>query len=148
MTGKKRALRKVLDDCARIVRSSKTITDRGYEIFMLDETQRLAGQQLISQLGEAVIHLDDDFRAQHPKVNWNEIRGMRNLVAHRYWAVDDDLVWKVLFEHIPALGESLNLTIPKDIAPPSTPRCGNVVKRTGRPCLLDRGHGGRCNSVG
>ncbi len=28
-----------------------------------------------------------------------------------------------------------------------TPKCGKKVKRTGRPCLLARGHRGRCRSV-
>jgi len=148
VSGGQRTPRKVLDDLARIVRSSKTITDRGYETFMVDETQRLAGQQLISQLGEAVTHLDDTFRAEHPDVRWNEIRGMRNLVAHRYWAIDDDLVWQALLVHIPDLGRRLDLVSPQESGSGSTsPVCGRVVKSTGRPCLLKRGHRGRCRSV-
>ncbi len=38
---------------------------------------------------------------------WRAIRGLRNVVAHVYWAVDYDIVWNVVTAEVPPLHEQL-----------------------------------------
>ena len=58
---------------------------------------------VIIQIGEFVGRLSDEFRDNHQEINWQEIIGMRNIFAHNYEDVIDDIVWDVIQEDIPNL---------------------------------------------
>ena len=71
--------------------------------FLQDQTTILAFERSLEIIGEAVARLGDDYKASHPDVPWRKIRGLQNVVAHVYWAVDYDVVWRVVTEDVPAL---------------------------------------------
>lgn len=57
-------------------------------------------------LGEAATKLMDshaEFLAQHPQVPWRSIRDMRNQVAHGYFTIDTDVVWRTVQSALPDL---------------------------------------------
>lgn len=58
-------------------------------------------------IGEAVNQLPDEFRAKDSDVPWHKITGMRNVLAHAYFAVDLELVWNTITEHLPKLKASI-----------------------------------------
>lgn len=74
-----------------------------------DVTRRLAGEAIISRLGEAVTRISDQFKADHPGVPWRAIRNTRNLGAHEYDLVDHDANWQMLATGIPMIAEKLGL---------------------------------------
>jgi uncharacterized protein with HEPN domain len=45
----------------------------------------------------------DEFRAEHPQVEWRAMAGTRDRLIHAYFGVDYDLVWDVVHTKIPAL---------------------------------------------
>ncbi|MGD0090265.1 MAG: DUF86 domain-containing protein [Planctomycetota bacterium] len=47
-------------------------------------------------LGEAVRNVLGTIRAANPQVPWAKIVGMRNILTHAYFAVDNDIVWDVV----------------------------------------------------
>ncbi len=49
-------------------------------------------------IGEAVQKLPDEFRAKHPDVPWHKAAGMRNVLIHEYFDVDEDIAWDTLKE--------------------------------------------------
>lgn len=56
--------------------------------------------------------LPEDFReATKATIYWPAIKGMRNLFAHNYGAIDIDRVWETALEDIPRLLEFCNKTI-------------------------------------
>ena len=57
----------------------------------------------ILQIGELVGKLTDEFRAEHPDVPWQQIKAMRNIVAHQYGTVDAEITWEIITEDIPKL---------------------------------------------
>ena len=65
-------------------------------------------------IGEATYRLSDTFVAAHPEIEWPEMRGMRNRVAHGYDAVKYDLVWKTIKNNLLPLLEKLAPLIPPD----------------------------------
>ncbi len=67
------------------------------------ETLRLAGRQLVVQVATVAEKPPAEFRARHPDVPWDEIRGMRNLVAHHHDKVQDRFVWDALGVDVPGL---------------------------------------------
>ncbi len=57
----------------------------------------------ISIMGEATKRLSREFREQHSEVPWDDVAGMRDIIAHQYDRVDLDIVWQVIQRNIPEL---------------------------------------------
>jgi uncharacterized protein with HEPN domain len=92
---------------ADITRESSLLREfvEGYdrEAFLGDrKTQRAVLCQLMI-IGEAASRLSDAFRNQHPIAPWPRIVGLRNILIHRYHAVDLELVWVIAQRDIPSL---------------------------------------------
>jgi uncharacterized protein with HEPN domain len=47
------------------------------------------------------------FTQAHPEVQWRNMRGMRNRMAHGYFDINLDVVWETAQEWIPALLKQL-----------------------------------------
>ena len=54
-------------------------------------------------LGEAARGLSADFRSRHPEKAWAEAVGRRNILIHRYFGLELDLVWPVVENDLPIL---------------------------------------------
>jgi uncharacterized protein with HEPN domain len=72
-------------------------------MFSADETLRRAFVRSLEIIGEAAKHVPADFRAQHPRVEWRAMAGMRDRLIHDYFGVDFELVWDVVRERVPTL---------------------------------------------
>lgn len=59
----------------------------------------------ILQIGELTTHLTTGFKQQYTKIQWNQIKAMRNIVAHDYGRIDTETLWETLQEDIPVLKE-------------------------------------------
>ena len=57
----------------------------------------------LSQIGELVKRLDDEFIAANNHVPWRNIRGMRNRIVHDYEGIQLNFVWDVLVTYLPEL---------------------------------------------
>lgn len=64
---------------------------------------RNAGERILIKVATVVERLPEEFTSAHPDVEWTKITRMRNLVAHHYDHVDDDLLWAALARRVPAL---------------------------------------------
>ncbi len=54
-------------------------------------------------LGECVIRLPESFLTSHSEIEWQKIKGLRNIVAHDYWGVDVEMVWQIVQNNLPVL---------------------------------------------
>ena len=54
-------------------------------------------------VGEAARHIPEEIQARYPSLPWNEMRSMRNLLAHAYFLVDLDVVWKTVQDDLPEI---------------------------------------------
>jgi len=57
----------------------------------------------VSELGEAVKSLSPDLRARYPEVDWRGFAGLRDIVVHRYFALDLPRLWPVLKDEFPVV---------------------------------------------
>lgn len=54
-------------------------------------------------VGEICNRFEADFRSAHPDIPWDNIRGMRNIIAHGYDILDWDILDAVLETYLPQL---------------------------------------------
>jgi len=77
---------------------------KDYEKFSSDRAYFNAVSMCILQIGEISGGLSEDFRKETSDViPWNDIRGMRNIVAHNYGSIDELLMWETATIDIPIL---------------------------------------------
>ena len=74
-----------------------------FEAFSTDKAYRNACAMCILQIGELGGHLSEEFRSTYKQMPWNEIKAMRNVVAHAYGSISVQTTWETLEHDIPAL---------------------------------------------
>jgi uncharacterized protein with HEPN domain len=51
-------------------------------------------------IGEAVKHLHEEIRENHPDIPWRQIAGMRDIIIHEYFGITLNMIWVVATEDI------------------------------------------------
>jgi len=54
-------------------------------------------------IGEAVRAIDPATRQRYPAVPWRQIAGMRNILVHDYFRINQQIVWETVENHLPTL---------------------------------------------
>ena len=81
-------------------------------IFEQDRDYRNSVCMSLLQIGELTGHLSEEFReTTKGTIYWTAIKGMRNLFAHDYGAVDINRVWETAVKDIPILHNFCDETI-------------------------------------
>ena len=57
----------------------------------------------LSQIGELVGRLDDEFVQAYTQIPWRNIKNMRNRIVHDYEGILLNIVWDVLENFLPKL---------------------------------------------
>ncbi|MXY45104.1 MAG: DUF86 domain-containing protein [Dehalococcoidia bacterium] len=71
--------------------------------FTADQIVYDATLRNIELIGEAATHIPEPVRDAHPEIQWRQIVGVRNQVAHGYLGIDDDTIWSIIQTSIPDL---------------------------------------------
>ncbi|MCL2446051.1 MAG: DUF86 domain-containing protein [Oscillospiraceae bacterium] len=62
----------------------------------------------ILNIGELTKQLSLTFKQEHKEIPWKKISGMRDIAAHGYHIMDNDVIWIVITHFIPELIQFLN----------------------------------------
>ena len=54
-------------------------------------------------IGEAAKAVPADVRQRHPEVDWKGMAGLRDVLAHAYFGLDNDTLWDVVITKVPQL---------------------------------------------
>ncbi len=66
-----------------------------------------AVERNIEIIAEAVKHFPPGVLEEHPEIPWRDIVDTRNIIAHLYEGVDEDILWDIVRSHIPPLKETI-----------------------------------------
>ena len=49
------------------------------------------------------IGFSDEFREEYDDINWKQLIGLRNITAHNYENIVDDIFWEIMHEDVPEI---------------------------------------------
>lgn len=91
--------------CSRVLRYSDGLTA---EQFQVNDMANDAVLRNLELLGEAAKQIPKEVRSRHPQVPWRRVAGLRDVLAHAYFGLEDDTIWQVVSSSVPALAAQLN----------------------------------------
>jgi uncharacterized protein with HEPN domain len=81
------------------------------DLSLLNELVQIWVIHHLQVIGEAVRALADEMRESHPDIPWTQIIGMRNILVHRYFGIDEDIVWTAINKDLPALKQKVKVLL-------------------------------------
>ena len=93
-------LRHIRDECDFILRHT---INKSKETALEDEVLCRALVRSLEIIGEASRKLDEQFKAQHPHIEWKKMAGTRDRLIHDYFGIDYEIVWDIIENKLPDL---------------------------------------------
>lgn len=93
-------LRDMLEAAQKVIRYT---AEHPFEVFVEDEMAYDATLRNLEILGEAAKNIPGEIRQLHPDVDWRGVAGLRDILAHAYFALDNETLWKIVRTDIPKL---------------------------------------------
>jgi uncharacterized protein with HEPN domain len=87
------------------------IQNSDLETFVANSMMFNATLRQLEIIGEASNRLSEDLLNENPSIPWSRIIGLRNLVIHEYFGIDDLTIWNVIKINLPDLKEKVTLLI-------------------------------------
>jgi len=87
------------------------LQDSNLETFVNNSMMFNATLRQLEIIGEASNRLSEDVLNENPSIPWARIIGLRNLVIHEYFGVDDFTIWNIIKINLPVLKEKIMLLI-------------------------------------
>jgi len=93
-------LEDIQEACQKIIRFTANMA---IDDFIQDERTYDAVIRNLEIIGEAARNIPPEVQAKSPQVSWREISAMRNVVAHEYFGVKNEIIWDMVQKEVPAL---------------------------------------------
>lgn len=77
------------------------------DAFIANAEKVFAATRALEIIGEAARHVPQDVHDRYPDVPWADMIGMRNVVTHGYFGVDNRVIWRTIQEDLPPLCASI-----------------------------------------
>ena len=98
-------LKDIHESSARVLEYAGAMTR---EVFFEDRKTMDAVMRNLAIIGEAAKKIPADVRRKYPDVAWKKMAGLRDIVVHDYFGIDEDIIWDVVSIRIPELTRHLD----------------------------------------
>ena len=62
-------------------------------------------------IGEMISKISKETRLDNPQIEWNKIKGFRNILAHDYFGIDAEEVWQIIQNDLIVLKDQISRII-------------------------------------
>ena len=104
-------LQDIAQSCEKIMRFTADFTQQD---LAGDEKTYDAVIRNLEIVGEAAKHISEQLRKQLPDVDWRKASGLRDIIAHAYFGIDDDVLWDVVQNKVPQLAKVVTAFLNKN----------------------------------
>jgi uncharacterized protein with HEPN domain len=73
------------------------------QIFLHDDKTYDAVIRNFEIIGEAAKNVPDEIQKRYAIIQWREMIALRNIVAHAYFGMNDDIIWDLVQNKVPEL---------------------------------------------
>lgn len=106
------SLKRIASTIERIINNSKTIDDSQYYVLSPAGMERLESTcMLLLAIGESIKGIDKMTQKQllpnYPEVDWKGVMGIRDIIAHHYFDIDESIVFDVVKNKLPGMLETI-----------------------------------------
>ena len=110
------SLKRIASTIERIINNSKTIDNSQYYVLSPAGMERLESTcMLLLAIGESIKGIDKMTQKQllpnYPEVDWKGAMGIRDIIAHHYFDIDESIVFDVVKNKLPGMLETINKMI-------------------------------------
>ncbi len=97
-------LKDIKSSCEKIIRYTGGLSQ---EQFLKDELIYDAVLRNLMIIGEAAKNVSEDIRKKYHLVEWKKICGLRDIITHAYFGIDNSILWEIIHLKIPSLMRAL-----------------------------------------
>lgn len=103
-----RAWRERIEDILNCARNIRDYTEgMSYEAFLDDSKTIRAVAFEFTTIGEAARVIPQEIQKQYSHVPWGKMQGIRNVLVHEYFRLDEEILWEASQNDIPPLISAL-----------------------------------------
>ncbi len=97
-------LQHIQDAISEIVSYTNNIS---FNEFKSSSMTLFASVKQLEIIGEAANNFTEHFQKLYNEIEWRTIIGLRNLLVHEYFGIDEEIVWGIIKKDIPKLQEDI-----------------------------------------
>lgn len=90
--------------CRKIERYTAGLDRQQFEAHELTYDAVVRNLEIV---GEAVKNLPKEARKLAPQIEWKRIAGLRDILAHGYFGIDNDILWNVVSNEVSPLKSAM-----------------------------------------
>ena len=110
------SLKRIASTIERIINNSQAIDDSQYYVLSPAGMERLESTcMLLLAIGESIKGIDKMTQKQllsnYPEVDWKGAMGIRDIIAHHYFDIDESIVFDVVKNKLPEMLVTINKMI-------------------------------------
>ena len=110
------SLKRIASTIERIINNSQAIDDSQYYVLSPAGMERLESTcMLLLAIGESIKGIDKMTQKRllpnYPEVDWKGAMGIRDIIAHHYFDIDESIVFDVVKNKLPGMLETINKMI-------------------------------------
>jgi len=104
-------IRDILSSIERIIEYTRNFD---FEQFRSDTKTFDAVVRNFEIIGEAAANVPEEIAANYPDIPWQDMRDMRNVLAHEYFGINEKIVWDTIKDDLLPLMPQLKSFLEKE----------------------------------
>ena len=105
----------LIEDILSCARNIQDYTEgMSFESFLEDPKTIRAVAYEFTTIGEAARVIPPEILERFPELPWGKMQGIRNVLVHEYFRLDEEILWKAALEDIPPLIKALEQILKSD----------------------------------